>query len=89
MRKKDEKLIGRSDIPLLEQEKIKDFMFDSKRSSRERMRNANRKLFVAFFISVIAVLFVCLCILIVTEIKENDDSDLSAAQPVNKNERHK
>ena len=54
MRKKDEKLIGRSDIPLLEQEKIKDFMFDSKRSSRERMRNANRKLFVAFFISVIA-----------------------------------
>lgn len=75
MKKNNERLIEGSDVPLLEQEKINEFLFDGIKEMHMKAKYRRLKMFITFLVSVIAVLIVCILTMLSSKIFDKDHSD--------------
>ena len=76
MKKTNERLIEGADIPLLEQEKINDLLFDKTKEKYIGIKYQRLKMFVMFLASIIAVLVICIFVILSSKLfGKNSDSD--------------
>ena len=64
MKKTNERLIESSDVPLLEQEKINDILFDGIKADRMEVKYRRLKMIMTFLASIVAVLIICIFVIL-------------------------
>ncbi|MBO5744627.1 MAG: stage II sporulation protein P [Clostridia bacterium] len=78
MKKTNERLIEGADVPLLEQEKINELLFDGIKENRIGIKYQRLKMLMTFLVSIIAVLVICIFVILSSKLFGKSNGDDSA-----------